>query len=42
MRLVLAFGHSVAMSATEAEIESIRFVQSPGTGLVVLPPTSPG
>jgi double-strand break repair protein AddB len=30
MRLVLAFGHSVAMSATEAEIESIRFVQSPG------------
>lgn len=30
MRLVLAFGHSVAKSATEAEIESIRFVQSPG------------
>ena len=30
MRLVLAFAHGVAKSATEAEIESIRFVQSPG------------
>jgi ATP-dependent helicase/nuclease subunit B len=30
MRLVLALGHGVARGATEAEIESVRFVHSPG------------
>ena len=30
MRLVLAYGHHPAAAATETEIDSIRFVQSPG------------
>jgi ATP-dependent helicase/nuclease subunit B len=30
MRLVLALGHGAAHGATEAEIESVRFVHSPG------------
>jgi len=30
MRLVLALGHGAARGATEAEIESVRFVHSPG------------